>query len=92
MKLAVILGVVHMSVGICLRGYNSLKRSKYLDFFSVVIPQFIFMGITFVYMDFLIILKWFKDYSKDPGKAPSIINLMMSMVLGNKDQNALLLY
>lgn len=92
MKLAVILGVVHMSVGICLRGYNSIRKKNYLDLLSVVIPQFLFMSVTFVYMDFLIIYKWFQNYASDPSKAPSIINLMMSMVLGNKDKNALTLY
>ncbi len=64
MKLAVIIGVVHMTLGIFLRGVNSYKKTNYYDIITVVIPQVIFIFITFVYMDFLIILKWLKEWKK----------------------------
>jgi V-type H+-transporting ATPase subunit a len=92
MKLAVILGVVHMTVGIVLRGVNSFRKNAYIDIFTIVLPQLLFMLVTFVYMDFLIIFKWLSDFSDDPSKAPSIINTMISMIVGNKDSHPLQLY
>jgi V-type H+-transporting ATPase subunit a len=87
MKLAVVLGVVHMTVGIILRGVNSFRKKDYIDIFTIVIPL-----VTFIYMDFLIILKWSTDFSDDTSKAPSIINTMISMIVGNKDSHPLQLY
>lgn len=58
MKAAVILGVVHMVFGIFLKLANNLKQKQYLDLFTLTIPQLLFMGCTFVYMDYLIIFKW----------------------------------
>lgn len=84
MKLAVILGVVHMTVGILLRGMNSWRRKSYVDIFTIVIPQLLFMSVTFIYMDFLIVYKWLKNFSQDTSKAPSIINIMIGMMVGNK--------
>lgn len=91
MKLAVILGVVHMIVGILLRGLNSIRKRAYLDLFAVALPQLLFMMVTFVYMDFLIVYKWLKQFP-DPSKAPSIINTMISMIVGNKSPHPLYLY
>jgi|JI6StandDraft_1071083.scaffolds.fasta_scaffold21536_8 V-type H+-transporting ATPase subunit a len=91
MKLAVILGVVHMTVGILLRGANSIRKKAYLDLFAVALPQLLFMIVTFVYMDFLIVYKWLKLF-QDPSKAPSIINAMIAMIVGNKGVHTLYLY
>jgi V-type H+-transporting ATPase subunit a len=92
MKLAVIIGVVHMTVGIFLRGVNSWRKRSYVDIFTIVIPQFLFMCVTFVYMDFLIVFKWLKNFSSDTSKAPSIINTMIAMVVGHKESGNLTLY
>lgn len=91
MKLAVILGVVHMTVGILLRGVNSIRKRAFLDLFAGALPQLIFMVVTFVYMDFLIIFKWLEKFT-DASLAPSIINTMISMIVGNKSANPLYLY
>lgn len=58
MKAAVILGVVHMVFGIFLKLANNLKQKQFLDIITLSIPQLLFMGCTFVYMDYLIIFKW----------------------------------
>lgn len=76
--MAVIFGVTHMMLGLMLRLYNNIRRSKWLDFFSLTIPQIIFMCCTFVYMDFIIIYKWNSTYS-DTSKAPSIISTMIAI-------------
>ena len=58
MKMAVIFGVVHMMFGLFIKLYNNYRQSKWTDFFTLTIPQLIFMACTFVYMDFIIIYKW----------------------------------
>lgn len=62
MKLAVILGVTHMLLGICLKLLNVIRKKNWLSLFTLAIPQLIFMLCTFFYMDFMIIYKWTKEY------------------------------
>ena len=46
------------------------------------------MSVTFVYMDFLIVYKWSKDYSADKSKdAPSIIATMIGVFAGFGDSD-----
>ena len=82
MKLSVIIGVLHMSFGIILKGVNSLRKRNYIDLFAIVIPQLTFMSCTFVYMDALIIIKWLTNH-KDTSNAPSIINTLIGMFVSN---------
>lgn len=65
MKLAVILGVIHMVFGIFLKAANCLYFKKMVDFYCEFIPQVIFMIVLFGYMDFLIVFKWLKHYPQD---------------------------
>ena len=81
MKFSVILGVIHMLLGIFLRGINGLYTGDKLDFFFQFIPQFIFMSILFGYMDFLIFIKWATDWYGIESKSPSIITQMMDIFL-----------
>ncbi len=82
MKLAVILGVVHMTFGICLKAVNCLYFRKKVDFYFEFIPQVLFMVLLFGYMDFLIIFKWLKYYPVSRvQEAPSIINTMINVPL-----------
>lgn len=86
MKLAVILGVTHMLLGVCLRILNTIRKKKWLSLFTLAIPQLIFMLCTFAYMDFLIIYKWSKDYSGEKSQySPSIIATMISVYAGFGD-------
>jgi V-type H+-transporting ATPase subunit a len=80
MKLAVILGVIHMSFGIILKASNTLYFKKKLDFYFEFIPQIIFMVLIFGYMDFMIIFKWLKLWTNTQN-APSIITLMINIPL-----------
>lgn len=80
MKLAVIIGVVHMLFGIVLKGVNALNSSNYVDLIFEFIPQFLLMICTFGYMDFMLITKWLTKYD-DTNAAPSIITSMIDMVL-----------
>jgi V-type H+-transporting ATPase subunit a len=81
MKFSVILGILHMLLGIFLRGVNDIFQGDKLDFFFEFVPQFIFMTILFGYMDFLIIIKWVTDWTGRENKAPSIITQMMDIFL-----------
>jgi V-type H+-transporting ATPase subunit a len=85
MKLSVILGVTQMSFGIILKGMNAIYFKQPLEFVFEFIPQIIFMLILFGYMNAMIFIKWAHDWSKDTGKAPSIISQLMGIVLNNGD-------
>ena len=80
MKLAVILGVSQMLLGIVLRGMNHIYFKDYLGFVFEFIPQIIFMSLLFGYMNIMIIIKWVSLWV-DTSKAPSIINELMLIFL-----------
>lgn len=81
MKMAVIIGVTHMSLGIFLKALNARYFYNSLNFYFEFIPQFTLLLVTFGYMDLLIIIKWM-TYYKDTSAAPSIIAIMIDMMLG----------
>ena len=82
MKIAVIIAVIHMTLGVFVKGGNSLYFKRYIEFFFEFIPQLIFMIGLFGYMDFLIVFKWLKPWDNHtiPG-APSIITTMINLPL-----------
>ena len=88
MKLSVIIGVLHMIVGICVKAANSIHFRKKLDFYFEFIPQILFMTLLFGFMDFLIVFKWLKVFDEHVGDippvqwAPSIIGTMMNIGMG----------
>lgn len=72
MKLSVIFGVLHMSMGIAMKGTNMIYHRKWLEFFTEVVAGFFLLFFLFGWMDVLIITKWFMtpdiqncDYRKD---------------------------
>lgn len=79
MKFSVILGVCHMSLGLCMRVANAVNEKNYLDLFGECVPMIIFFASFFVYMDYLILLKWVTVYDW-PG-APGIINNLIAMAM-----------
>ena len=83
MKCSVIIGVIQMTLGIILRGFNNLYFGDYIGFVFEFIPQLIFMTLLFGYMIFLIFVKWSTDYSKNTANAPSIITILMNLALKN---------
>lgn len=58
MKIAVIFGILQMTLGIILKGANSLHFKSKLDFFFEFIPQILLLLALFGWMDALIIGKW----------------------------------
>ena len=81
MKIAVILGVAHMTLGIVLKGCNLIYFGRKIDFVFEFIPQLVILLAMFGYMDFLIIVKWLTDFSGIEDKAPSIIQTMIAMFI-----------
>ncbi|CAI2384126.1 unnamed protein product [Moneuplotes crassus] len=93
MKMAVIFGVTHMSLGITMKAFNAFHFRKYLDFFFEFIPQITLLWSLFGWMNILIIIKWLTPWyiiryekgevipDKNVEKAPGIISVMISMFL-----------
>ena len=76
MKLSIIIGVVHMSLGIFCKAMNSVHFSNYVDLFFEFLPQLLFFWSTFGYMCVAIILKWYQNWG-DGSNAPSIIAIFI---------------
>jgi V-type H+-transporting ATPase subunit a len=87
MKLSVILGVLQMSLGICMKAFNATHFGNKIDFFFEFVPQIILMMCLFGYMDLLIIVKWCTDFETKQRvhHAPSIITSMIEMALNGGD-------
>jgi V-type H+-transporting ATPase subunit a len=81
MKISVILGVLQMSLGICMKAFNAVHFKSKLDFFFEFVPQIILMMVLFGFMDLLIICKWLTDFKGREHMAPSVITTMIDMAL-----------
>jgi len=58
MKLSVILGIIQMFCGTCLKGANAIYFGEKYDFLFEFIPMLCFASSLFVYMVVLIFMKW----------------------------------
>jgi len=81
MKLSIIVGVLHMLLGIAIKGVNFYNSKKYNAFLFEFIPQFLFMLIVFGYLIGMIFYKWGTDYDSDTEKAPSLLTIMINMAV-----------
>ena len=64
MKLSVILGIFQMCFGIFLRGMNAIFFKEPTDLYYEVIPMVVFASSLFIYMVFMIFLKWSIDWNE----------------------------
>ncbi|KAI8348008.1 V-type ATPase, V0 complex, 116kDa subunit family [Mortierella sp. GBAus27b] len=94
MKMAVVLGVIHMSFGICMVYYNAKFFQKRIDIIGGFIPQMLFMQVLFGYLVVMIIYKWSVDWyeTDDAGHSlrntpPSLLNTMIYMFLSPGNVN-----
>jgi V-type H+-transporting ATPase subunit a len=82
MKISVIIGVFHMSLGVFLKANNDIYFKNYKQLIFVFLPQIIFLWALFGYMDFLIIFKWLVHWdTQDTALAPSIISQIIAIPL-----------
>ncbi|KAJ2613115.1 H(+)-transporting V0 sector ATPase subunit a [Coemansia sp. RSA 1365] len=88
MKMSIVLGVIHMTLGICLQVPNALHFKKRINIIHVFVPQIIFLFSIFGYLVFTIIFKWSTDwYARDASgelthiSPPSLLNMLIYMFL-----------
>ncbi|KAF9581888.1 H(+)-transporting V0 sector ATPase subunit a [Lunasporangiospora selenospora] len=88
MKMSIILGVIHMSFGICMVYYNAKFFRKRIDIIGGFIPQMLFMQCLFGYLVLMVVYKWTVDwYETDAAghavrnSPPSLLNTMIYMFL-----------
>ncbi|KAI7817110.1 V-type ATPase, V0 complex, 116kDa subunit family [Gamsiella multidivaricata] len=88
MKMSVILGVIHMSFGICMVYFNAKHFRKPIDIIGGFIPQMMFMQCLFGYLVMMIIYKWTVDWFETDAAGhsvrnspPSLLNTMIYMFL-----------
>lgn len=92
MKISVIVGVTHMTMGVILKGMNAVFFGKSYDFWHEFLPQLIFMVGFFGYMNFMIIIKWMTDWSSVNQNGPSVITLLIGLPLKASDPGDVPLY
>jgi V-type H+-transporting ATPase subunit a len=81
MKMSVILGVAHMTMGVVLKGTNAIHFNNRLDLLHEVIPQLLLLLCLFGFMDYLILMKWMTDYKGIENQSPSIVNSIINVFL-----------
>ena len=81
MKLSIIVGVLHMMLGIFIRGINNINAKNHTAIYFEFIPQFLFMGLMFGYLISMIFYKWGTDYDSNTHEAPSLLTIMINMAI-----------
>jgi len=78
MKLSIVIGFLHMGLGVVLSFCNAFYFSNYVDLYCVVIPQALAYVAFLGYLVFLIVYKWlYIDLSKNIN--PSLISTLVLM-------------
>uniref|UniRef100_A0A3B3Q413 V-type proton ATPase subunit a n=1 Tax=Paramormyrops kingsleyae TaxID=1676925 RepID=A0A3B3Q413_9TELE len=87
MKMSVIIGVIHMTFGVCLSFFNYKHFGKISSMFLVLIPELTFMLCLFGYLVFMVVYKWIIYGPMNSNRAPSILIHFIDMFLfsGSKD-------
>lgn len=62
MKIAVIIAILHMTVGVIIKYLNARYFKRTLETVFEFIPQILFLVLLFGYMDFLIVYKWLTNW------------------------------
>ncbi|KAM3867361.1 T cell immune regulator 1, ATPase H+ transporting V0 subunit a3b [Diretmus argenteus] len=81
MKMSVIIGVIHMTFGVCLSFFNYKHFGQISSVFLVLIPQLIFMLCLFGYLIFMVVFKWIAYSPAMSKEAPSILIHFIDMFL-----------
>jgi V-type H+-transporting ATPase subunit a len=89
MKISIVVGVIQMTVGICLSLLNHLEYKDYKRILFEYLPEMIFFEGIFGYLVFTIFYKWAIDWNGDvgvpgnpgPQVAPSLLTLLINMFM-----------
>lgn len=80
MKMSIIFGVVHMSLGIFMNVINFIHFKQKPFIILEFVPQIVFLLSIFGYLVILILYKWATPWP-DPGAAPGLLNTLIYMFL-----------
>ncbi|XP_056149128.1 T cell immune regulator 1, ATPase H+ transporting V0 subunit a3b [Lampris incognitus] len=81
MKMSVIIGVIHMTFGVCLSLFNYMHFRQISSVFLVLIPELFFMLCLFGYLVFMVVYKWIAFTPAESKTAPSILIHFIDMFL-----------
>uniref|UniRef100_A0A8C7SEI0 V-type proton ATPase subunit a n=1 Tax=Oncorhynchus mykiss TaxID=8022 RepID=A0A8C7SEI0_ONCMY len=81
MKMSVIIGVIHMTFGVCLSFFNYKHFNQLSSVFLVLIPELFFMLCLFGYLVFMVIFKWLAFDTAHSNFTPSILIHFIDMFL-----------
>uniref|UniRef100_A0A674DI07 V-type proton ATPase subunit a n=1 Tax=Salmo trutta TaxID=8032 RepID=A0A674DI07_SALTR len=81
MKMSVIIGVIHMTFGVCLSFFNYKHFNQLSSVFLVLIPELFFMLCLFGYLVFMVIFKWLAFDTAHSNSTPSILIHFIDMFL-----------
>ena len=79
MKMAIIFGMMQMTLGIVMNVYNYTHFNKRRSIFTEFIPQLTFLMSIFGYLVILVFYKWFADWSEF--SPPGLLNTLIYMFL-----------
>ncbi|XP_036406801.1 V-type proton ATPase 116 kDa subunit a3-like [Megalops cyprinoides] len=85
MKMSVIIGVIHMTFGVCLSFFNYIHFRDVSSIFLVLIPELVFMLCLFGYLVFMVVYKWIAYGPLQSEEAPSILIHFIDMFLFAKN-------
>ncbi|CAG06270.1 unnamed protein product, partial [Tetraodon nigroviridis] len=92
MKMSVIIGVIHMTFGVCLSFFNYIHFRHISSIFCVLIPELVFMLCLFGYLVFMVVFKWIVYTPAQSKFAPSILIHFIDMFLFTENAQNPLLY
>jgi len=81
MKMSIILGVIHMNLGIIMSVFNHRYFQDSLSIWFEFLPQLLFLNSLFGYLCFLIIYKWTIDFREDDRGRADLYSVMIDMFL-----------
>ncbi|SOV13328.1 vacuolar proton translocating ATPase subunit A, putative [Plasmodium gaboni] len=87
MKFSIIIGFIHMTFGVLMKGFNALHFKRKMDFFFEFLPQLIMMLSMIGYLVFLIIYKWVTPVGYGGFQKQGIINTIINMYLMKEINN-----
>ncbi|KAJ3216741.1 H(+)-transporting V0 sector ATPase subunit a [Dinochytrium kinnereticum] len=80
MKMAIVLGVMHMVFGIVLNVFNHIHFKRVSHIYTETLPQIIYIVSIFGYLVIMILYKW-SVYWENPSTAPGLLNTLIYMFL-----------
>lgn len=81
MKMSVIIGIIHMTFGVCLSFFNYWHFRKFSSLIFVLIPELFFMLFLFGYLVFMVVYKWVAYAPSQSKSAPSVLLHFINMFM-----------